>query len=171
MKKTAFLLILSAYLLNGCHSHNTPAGSPANPIPTQPQTANSNANNSAIASTNNIPGQPVAPTPPPADNSIKNGPHETYYPNGVIMERSFYMAGRRNGECQSFYPTGKLCSDDFFAEGLINGASTTYYENGQKRYEGTFTKGLPSGVWKYYDNTGKLVRTKDYGKKQANPAM
>jgi len=160
MKKITCLLLISAYLLNGCHS-NTPS-------------VNSNTNNSSnTTSTSAIdtPKAHVISSQPPADTGIKDGPLITRYANGVMKERSYYVAGRRQGECQSFYPNGKLWSDDFFAAGLLNGATTSYYDNGQKRYEGVCSKGKPVGTWKYYDNTGKLLRTIDYNKTQSRPVM
>ena len=153
MKKPAYLLLILAYLLNGCHSNNTPINT-ANPV----------------QATDTVKTHVATPTPQPIDTSIKDGPVIHRYANGVIKERSNYVNGRRQGECQSFYPNGKLESDDFFMAGLLDGATTTYYDNGQKRYEGACSKGKPSGVWKFYDNTGKLIRSKDYGKSQ-NPAI
>lgn len=151
MKKIAYLLLLSIYLLSGCHSNNTPVNSTTNP------------------STNAVSIQDTAKantiTPQPADTSIKDGAVIKKYSNGIMKERSYYVAGRRQGECQSFYPNGKLWSDDFFIAGLIDGPTTAYYDNGQKRYEGICSKGKPTGIWKYYDNTGKVVRTVDYNKK------
>ena len=151
MKKISCLLIISISLLWGCHSHNSPA--------------NSNGQNTTPAA-DTIKKQPTTATPPPADTSIKDGPLVKYYANGVIKEKSYYMAGRRNGECQSFYPNGKLWSDDYFVDGVLDGATIAYYENGQKRYEGTMNKDKKIGQWKYYDESGKLVRTTNYSQKQ-----
>ncbi len=153
MKKTALVLLVSTYLLNGCHS-NTPSNNPTVIAP--------------VADTAKIP----AVRPQPIDTSVKkDGEVIRKYANGVIKEKSNYLSGRRQGECQSFYPNGTLESDDFFTGGLLNGATTVYYDNGQKRYEGTCTKGKPTGLWKFYDNSGKIIRTKDYGKTTNNPAM
>lgn len=153
MKKITCLLIVSAYLFNGCHS----------------KTTSNNSVNAAI--TTDTARRHTVVTPQSADTSIKDGPLIKKYPNGVVKERSYYVAGRREGECQSFYPSGKLWSDDFFTAGLLDGATTSYYENGQKRYEGTCIKGKPSGIWHYYDTGGKLVRMVDFNKKQGNQAM
>ena len=152
MKKNLFLLFVLAYMLNGCHS-NTNSVNSKTPAP-----AIDTAKTHAV-------------TPQKADTTIKDGTLIKKYPNGVTKERSYYVAGRRQGECQCFYPNGKLWSDDYFTAGLIDGATISYYENGQKKYEGTCAKGKPTGVWKFYDNTGKLVRSVNYTKKQDNPAM
>lgn len=155
MKKIACLLSISISLLCGCTSHNT----------------QSNATSQQTTSSNDTAKKQAAAIPQPADTSIKDGPLITRYANGVIKEKSNYIAGRRNGECQYFYPTGKLQSDDFFIGGLIDGSTTVYFDNGQKEYEGIYTQGKPSGIWKFYDKTGKLVRSKDFSKPKANPAM
>jgi len=155
MKKTAFLLLISAYLLNGCHSNTNPVNS----------TDSKNVANATDTA------KTLAVTPQPADTSIKDGVVIKKYPNGIIKERSSYLSGRRQGECQSFYPNGKLQSDDFFVGGLIDGSTTVYYDNGEKEYEGACNKGKPSGVWKFYDNKGTLVRSKNYGNVNSNPVM
>lgn len=154
MKKPAYIFVVSAYLLGSCHSATTGNKKEIsnNPAPATDSTK-------------------TAVTPPPADTSLKDGWVTRRYSDGVIKEKSYYLAGRRQGECQSFYPNGKLWSDDYFNAGLLDGSSTAYYDNGQKRYEGTYTKGKPSGIWKFYNAGGKLVRTVDYTKKQNNPAM
>jgi hypothetical protein len=154
MKKTIFVLLVSVYLLNGCHPNNTPSDNSTSTMPTADTT------------------KAHAISPQPIDTSIKkDGEVIKKYPNGIIKEKSNYVAGRRQGECQSFYSNGKLQSDDFFTGGLMDGSTIVYYDNGQKEYEGNCTKGKPYGVWKFYNNTGKLVRTKDYGKVSTNPAM
>jgi antitoxin component YwqK of YwqJK toxin-antitoxin module len=150
MKKTAYLLLVSTYLLNGCHSKTIPG----------------NANQ---PSGDNIDTSQIHVTPPPRDTTIKNGQLLLRYPNGIIKEKSYYMDGRRHGECQSFYPDGKLWSDDYFTDGLTNGLSTVFYENGQKRYEGNFVNGKPAGTWNFWDEKGKLIRTITYGKGEKHP--
>ena len=156
MKKIASVILISACLLNGCHSGTTPASN----------STNSSGNNGGKDTS-----KAHAVIQQPADTTIKDGAVIKKYANGVVKERSFYISGRRNGECQSFFPNGKLQSDDFFIDGMINGATTVYFDNGQKQYEGQCTKGNPSGVWKFYDNTGKLIRSKDYDTISANPVM
>ncbi len=152
MKKTAFIFLVSAYLLTGCHPASTP---------------NNSAGNAVVIDTTKM----HAATQQPVDTSAKDGTVIRRYANGVIKERSYYVAGRRQGECQSFYPTGKMWSDDYFVAGLQDGSTISYYENGQKRYVGNYTKGKPSGIWTFYDNTGKAVRTTNYSKKQEPLAM
>jgi len=144
MKKTNFILIVSASLLFSCRNSNN--NNPQNNFP------------AARADTSSM-----HVTPPPADTSIKDGMVTLRYKTGVIKEKSYYVNGRRNGECISFYESGRMCSDDYFTNGLIDGSSTTYYDNGQKRYEGTFVKGKPAGKWSFWDDKGKLIRTVDYG--------
>jgi hypothetical protein len=150
--KNLLIILVSSCLLNACHSNNT-------------ATSNSNA----MSPTKDTAKFQVARQA--ADTTIKDGQVIKRYPSGIVKERSYYVAGRRQGECQSFYQNGKLQSDDFFDGGLIDGATTVYYDNGQKEYEGNCTKGKPSGTWKFYDTTGKLVRSKDYGKVKDNPVM
>jgi antitoxin component YwqK of YwqJK toxin-antitoxin module len=148
MKLKAFSLIyVSTGLFIGCHSNNPPGGK------TTPAASNYVIDTSHM----HVRQQPV-------DTSIQSGQRIVRYTNGIIKEKSYYIKGRRQGECQSFYPSGKLLVDDFFSDGIIDGPTINYYENGQKRYEGAYTKGKPSGVWKFYDDKGKLIKTRSYGK-------
>jgi antitoxin component YwqK of YwqJK toxin-antitoxin module len=152
MKKIIIALLVSVCVLNGCHSNTTN------------QQGNSNSTLPVIDTTKMHAVQQTA------DTNIKDGPLIKRYPNGVIKEKSNYLAGKRQGECQSFYENGKLWSDDYFTDGILDGATSAYYENGQKRYEGTYIKGKPSGTWNFYDDSGKLVRKANYGKK-GSPVM
>jgi antitoxin component YwqK of YwqJK toxin-antitoxin module len=154
MKKIVFVILSSAYLLSACHSGTQDkqqgiTNGPANTVDTTKMHANQQA----------------------ADTSVKDGIQFVRYPNGVIKEKNYYVAGRRQGECQSFYPSGKMMSDCYFMAGLSDGSCIAYYENGQKRYEGNFAKGKPSGKWSFYNETGKLTRTTNYGKKTGDENM
>ncbi|HTA27745.1 MAG TPA: hypothetical protein VK809_08150 [Bacteroidia bacterium] len=152
MKKTIYILLSATVILNACH-----------PTPK----SDAVTNNSTTVDTSKIHAAPQQA----ADTSIKDGVLFKRYPKGTIKEKSYYAAGRRQGECQSFYENGKLWSDDFFTAGVLDGPTASYYENGQKRYEGSYVKGKPTGTWNFYDNTGKLVRTANYGKKEDKPVM
>jgi len=153
LKKPISLLFImaSACIIDGCHSGTNPSNSIGS------------VHTADTAKTHTV-------TPQPIDTTIKDGKVTKHYASGLVKEKSYYAAGRRQGECQSFYPNGKLWSDDYFSAGLIDGKTTVYYNNGQKEYEGTCTKGKPSGLWKFYDEKGKLVRSKNYGD-ITNPSM
>lgn len=153
MKRTAYLFFAAISVLTACNSNNKPAPAADNSIPV-------------------VDTAKIHPAPQQAaDTNIKDGPFIKKYPNGVIKEKSYYAAGRRQGECQSFYENGKLWSDDFFTAGVLDGPTTSYYDNGQKRYEGNYIKGKQSGTWIFYDNTGKQVRSLNYGKKDNKQVM
>lgn len=67
-----------------------------------------------------------------------------YYKNGQLMETGFfgYMTNG-NGSWK-------------------NGEWKHFYENGQLKTKGSFNGGNEAGVWEYYDESGKLIETKQF---------
>lgn len=45
---------------------------------------------------------------------------------------------------------------------IKNGPYTRYYENGKLDCSGYYTKEEKSGTWKFYNQTGKLIRTEEW---------
>jgi antitoxin component YwqK of YwqJK toxin-antitoxin module len=42
------------------------------------------------------------------------------------------------------------------------GPYKTFFKNGQKETEGSYINGRESGTWNFYNESGKLVKTKTY---------
>ena len=83
----------------------------------------------------------------------------TYYENKQMQMDGAFQDGKRSGLWISWYENGKKWSEGNFKDGQEEGLRTTYYENGQKRYEGLFRDGVRTGDWKFWDESGKLVKT------------
>jgi antitoxin component YwqK of YwqJK toxin-antitoxin module len=98
------------------------------------------------------------------DSVISNGEYYQYYKNGVIKIQGTMKNGMRQGLWKSFYENGSPWSETTFRDGKKDGKTTTWYENEQKRYEGYYSMDVESGKWIFWDEKGKLVTEKDYGK-------
>jgi len=77
--------------------------------------------------------------------------HETTYQNGVI-----------NGQEVFYYPNGQMSVTNSFSAGIQNGQSFGWYTTGTKMFEGAYASGKPIGTWKFYDETGTLVKEEQH---------
>ncbi|CAN5382262.1 hypothetical protein BH10BAC1_BH10BAC1_02790 [soil metagenome] len=102
----------------------------------------------------------------PQDTTIKNGEKIVKYKSGKVKMKGMMKDGKREGLWKSFYEDETPWSETTFEAGKKNGRTATWFENGKKRYEGFYTNDIESGKWNYWDESGKLVSTKDYEKKQ-----
>ena len=87
-----------------------------------------------------------------------------YYKNKKVQVDGEYKNGRRNGKWTYYYESGTLWSDGFFKEGKSNGKRVTYFPNGKIRYEAYYKEDERVGIWKFYDETGKLVKSVPFSK-------
>lgn len=88
-----------------------------------------------------------------------------YYQNGQKkMEGSYNKEGKKNGKWIYWREDGKIWSEGYFKDGKDDGLRTTWHENGQKHYVGKYNNGTRVGTWKFYDESGKLVKEIDYNK-------
>lgn len=94
-----------------------------------------------------------------------------YYLTGEKFEE-----GRLRGEwpgtniqtLKKYYKNGQLMETGFFGY-MTNGTGSwkngewkSYYENGQLKTKGSFNGGRETGTWEYYDESGKLIETKQF---------
>lgn len=98
-------------------------------------------------------------------DTTQNGESIMKYANGQVKMQGLMKDGKREGLWKSFYENGTQWSESVFTEGIKNGKTSTWYENGNKRYDGFYTDDVESGVWTYWNEAGKVVNTKDNGKK------
>ncbi|MFA5781324.1 MAG: hypothetical protein WC868_03545 [Bacteroidales bacterium] len=87
-----------------------------------------------------------------------------YYSNHRKELEGNYKNSKRNGNWIYYYKNGNKWSEGSFVDGLDDSKRTVYFENGQKRYEGYYNKGNQSGIWKFWDESGKLLKEVDYDK-------
>lgn len=85
-----------------------------------------------------------------------------FFANGQLRIEGQLKQGRRHGKWTSYYEDGKLWSEGMYHEGLDDGIRNVWHANGQKYYEGMFTKGKKTGLWRFYDESGALVKQEEY---------
>ena len=87
-----------------------------------------------------------------------------YYKNKILQEDGEYKHGERDGKWIYYYPSGKVWSEGYFRNGKSDGKRLTYFPNGKLRYEAHYKEGQWVGIWKFYDETGRLIKSVDYSK-------
>ncbi|WPP50688.1 toxin-antitoxin system YwqK family antitoxin [Catalinimonas niigatensis] len=102
--------------------------------------------------------------------------YESYYKDSVLLfelaysvEHDRYEINRQYSADKKFELVQELCPNKTVAfEGIkygdnFYGSSIWWYCNGQKQMEGLRFNNENIGIWNYWDDKGKLIKTKDYG--------
>ncbi len=88
------------------------------------------------------------------------------HPNGQVDSWQQYIDGVGEGEWINYYDNGNYKEVGNYVKNRVEGPINKYYRNGQLKAEGTYKDWrIRIGVWNYYDESGKLTRTEDYGDK------
>lgn len=121
-------------------------------------------------------------------NGSFDGMQKSYYSNGKVEHVGFYKKGVRIGKWEYFHENGKrsivsvydndntLSSDWYSDDGIAwkkekyeynaDGKRTEHFEefhlNGKLKETGSFFDGAETGTWKFYNEKGKLIETKNY---------
>jgi len=91
------------------------------------------------------------------DTFAKQGEYLAFYPNGQVLEQSWYENDTLNGERKLFYESGKIESIEHQNHGKYEGTYQHYYENGQLSNEGQYVDNEMSGIWKRWYESGELM--------------
>ncbi len=103
---------------------------------------------------------------PDAENSYM-AREVIYYENGNMKMDGYYNSdGKKHGKWTYWREDGKKWSEGYFTDGKDDKMRRTWHENGAKHYEGRYDKGTRVGKWKFYDESGKMVKEIDYNKEQ-----
>jgi len=94
-------------------------------------------------------------------NDSLNGLQKTYFPNGELAEKTYYVDGEKHGESFIYAENGKVNKELKYKDGELHGSATYYTPEGIKTIEGQYIEGRKIGNWKYFSE-GKLVREEDY---------
>ena len=95
-----------------------------------------------------------------------NGPVKTYYKNGKLKSKEYYVNNRKSGIWQYYHENGKLKSEVIFnvlsqdEEAVVK----TYDEKGIIISSGKVVNSEMVGVWTYYDEMGRKLNTYDLTK-------
>lgn len=95
-----------------------------------------------------------------------NGPVKTYYKNGKLKSKEYYVNNRKSGIWQYYHENGKLKSEVIFnvlsqdEEAVVK----TYDEKGIIISSGKVVNSEMVGVWTYYDEMGRKLNSYDLTK-------
>lgn len=95
-------------------------------------------------------------------DSIKNGFHKDYYPNGMIKELSFYKGGKKDSVDILYDSIGKMEFKYFNKNGQLDGSYFKFYDNGNVEYVLNFFEGKKNGPGSGYFPNGIIRNYYDY---------
>ena len=77
--------------------------------------------------------------------------------SGDYSEEGNYITGLKDGLWKSFYPNGKLMFKGFFVQGNPDGQQSYYFEDGKLKEEQNYDNGIRSKTWKKFDEEGTVI--------------
>jgi antitoxin component YwqK of YwqJK toxin-antitoxin module len=81
---------------------------------------------------------------------------------GRLSKVSRWSERQRHGKWEAFYPNGGPWSVHHYTNGVQVGMYQTWHPNGQPFISGHYDKdGNPSGTWRFFNESGALVREED----------
>ena len=94
---------------------------------------------------------------------VPGGAHQEYHPNGQLkIDGQYDKNSQRTGLWISYYENGEKWSESYYVEGVQDGHSLTFFPNGQVRFVGEYKAGERIGEWRFYDESGELVKTENF---------
>ncbi len=88
------------------------------------------------------------------------------YANGNYKSRQEFVDGIGQGTWINYWPNGNLKEAGSYNQNKVEGPISKYYENGQLKAKGNYKDWrIRIGEWEYYDESGQLILTEDYGSK------
>jgi uncharacterized protein len=93
-------------------------------------------------------------------NGMLDGPAFWRHFDGNILIQGFYTNNQRTGEWKWFWPNEVLQAIGMMADSTFQGKWKYYHDDGTKDSEGEFDGGKRTGLWKFYwKGTGKIKVT------------
>jgi len=97
------------------------------------------------------------------ENGEHHGYWETYYPNGNLESKGYYINGLRDGYFEWYFSNGNLGFKAFYINDVINGYYEDYYSNGNLSSKGFTKKNQDYGpLFTYSLLTKKLTKISFY---------
>ena len=85
-----------------------------------------------------------------ASTRLKDGLHETYFPNGQLKEEMTYLDGQLNGITRDYYETGVFKSVKSYQRGRLDGVCRTFRTDGSLESASSYTHGQMDGFRNTY---------------------
>jgi antitoxin component YwqK of YwqJK toxin-antitoxin module len=86
----------------------------------------------------------------------------------VVFSVMLAFSARAQSEGRTYYDADKTQLKEAYMMQSVNGSVVKqgsyfmYYQNGKLQVSGNYKNGQKNGDWKYYDESGKLIRTEKY---------
>lgn len=94
---------------------------------------------------------------------VQNGQARGWYSNRQLQYQGQFRNDEPVGRFFWWHENGNRSTvGQFNRDGDRDGRWIWWHENGMKKIEGSYQDDQPSGVWRSWDNTGKLIKNKDY---------
>jgi antitoxin component YwqK of YwqJK toxin-antitoxin module len=91
----------------------------------------------------------------------KSGTQINYHPNGKLKAKASFSGNKSS--ITIYHENGTVQEVSEKINDKHHGLVTVYHENGQKSLEGIAKSGYYDGGFKYFDKSGKLIKTVNYG--------
>jgi len=98
---------------------------------------------------------------------VLNGESVTYYPeSGEIAEVIEYKDGKKHGKLIKYFPDGVLMTKSYYENGQPHGDFIHNHPDGKIQIRGKYHKGVQSGNWEYYNEDGIRVTEEEFSKQE-----
>lgn len=95
---------------------------------------------------------------PACDENAKWGrPVEKWYSNGQIMERRYYVEGKKVGVHMGWWPNGNKRFEYHYSEDMYHGKVREWYENGQLYKRFHYKDGHEEGFQQMWKPDGRIA--------------
>lgn len=95
-------------------------------------------------------------------NGKVDGVKTVYYDNGFKQEVASYKNGLRDG-ISTWYNQSEVITIQYtYKAGLLEGTAKAFFFSSKLQSEGDYLNDQENGEWKYYDETGKQVKSVFY---------
>ncbi|RDC63669.1 hypothetical protein AHMF7616_02277 [Adhaeribacter pallidiroseus] len=79
-----------------------------------------------------------------------------------MKEKATYENGKIVSKVITYHENGKVQSETEYKNGLKNGAFKQFYTSGQPEITGNYRYNRQIGTWKYFDESGKIIKNTVY---------
>jgi uncharacterized protein len=95
-------------------------------------------------------------------NGDLHGKRKVFSSSGKLMSESEFYYGASHGASREYSASGTVLSVRNYHYGRLTGKSETFYDNGTRRSEVNYRNGERHGWTRYYDRSGKLMKSVYY---------
>jgi antitoxin component YwqK of YwqJK toxin-antitoxin module len=94
-------------------------------------------------------------------NGKKHGNYKVYNLDGSLSRETTFVNGVENGYRKTYNANGDLLTEGNYKDGVMDGVQKIY-KDGQLNIIGAYQHAVRDGEWKYYDESGNLIKTEVY---------